>query len=208
MPDALVIDDHPLVARGIAGYLSAGCGYAPVELAFDRAQAAACLRRAPAPALVVLDFWLGQRPAVDLLQHVASHHPETRILVLSGDEDARIMLQAQALGAHGFIKKSDRPAVFAEAVQALAQHRSWFPRLACGDGSPAAASPLATHGLTARQAQVLGMMLRGESNKRIAEALCLSEPTVKEHVSAILRRFDVSSRAQVLALFSGQLGQR
>ncbi len=205
---ALVVDDHPLVARGIAQYLVTHCGFATADLAADAAE---CLRRVSSddpPALAVIDFWLADGTAPALLREIATRATPTRLLVVSGDDQAGIQTQVRKAGAHGFLCKQEPPEVFAQAVTALLGGGSWFPvadRLTLAP-PPARELPVraADLGLTQRQAQVLALVLRGLPNKRIATELALTEPTVKEHVSNVLARLGVPNRVAAINLLRGR----
>ncbi|MDK3022219.1 response regulator transcription factor [Cupriavidus taiwanensis] len=201
---AIVVDDHPLMARGIAGYLAAHCGFDAALHAADAQACAALTEREGCPALLVVDFWLPDGTAVGLLREAATRLPACKLLVMSADDDARVCIKAREAGAHGFILKNEPPELFATAVASLRQGRRWFQQAR----PPSARRELPLEpselGLTARQAEVLGMMLRGLPNKRIALTLSVSEQTVKEHVTAILGKLGVRNRIEALALLHGR----
>lgn len=206
---ALVVDDHPLVARGIADFLISKCGFAGAHVASDARKCAEYVGEHGPPSLAVVDFWLQGRTALPLVRDLLDANPATRLLIMSGDEDAAIPAKARQAGAHGHLLKSDPPEVFAEAVVALMAGRDWFAR---PDVSVAAAEaprrdvPVQPRdfGLTSRQGEVLDFVLRGLPNKRIAIQLGISEPTVKEHISGILAKLGVSNRLEAIALLRGR----
>ena len=115
---ALVVDDHPLVARGIAEYLATHCGFGRVRLAANAAEALGGM--ADEPALAIVDFWLPDGAALSLLRQLVQCWPLARLLVLSGDDDPGVQLKVQAAGAHGFLCKHEPPEVFAQALRQLA----------------------------------------------------------------------------------------
>ena len=205
---ALVVDDHPLVARGIAQYLTTHCGFAHAQTLASSEQ---CLRHIEAgaiPELAVVDFWLPEGAALPLLRHLATAWPQVRLLTVSGDEDEGVQRKVKEAGAHGFLRKDIAPEVFAEAVAALRAGHTWFAppdTASCWHATP---RELPLHprdlGLTERQGEVLNLMLRGLPNKRIARALALSEPTVKEHISNIFAKLGVASRVEAITLLRGK----
>ena len=206
--EALVVDDHPLVARGIAEYLATHCGFGRVLLAADAAAALRCLSNEGEPALVVVDFWLPEGAALPLLQQLQQRCPATRLLVLSGDEDVGVQIKVRNAGAHGFLCKHEPPEVFAQAVAAVLACGTWFAstQLQALPAAPRRELPVQAHelGLTERQGQVLSMMLRGLPNKSIARSLALSEQTVKEHVTGILARLGVANRMEAIQRLQGR----
>ncbi|MBS7758808.1 response regulator, partial [Klebsiella pneumoniae] len=113
------------------GYLISQCGYA---VAHSATNAEECFERVEIdgpPALLVVDFWLPQGTAIDLLRQAMVRAPGCRLLVMSGDEDQRVQIKAKEAGAHGFIRKAEPPEVFAQAVDTLRQGGNWF-RLSSG----------------------------------------------------------------------------
>lgn len=205
---ALVVDDHPLVARGLAAFLQTHCTFSCVQVVVTVSECLQWIAENGCPRLVVIDFWLADGAALSLLSRLAAACKETRLLVVSGDDAAGIQTHVREAGAHGFLRKSEPPEVFAQAVSALMVGELWFPH----DDSivrkqvsrrelPIRASDL---GLTERQGEVLAMMLRGLPNKRIALALSVSESTIKEHVSGILARLGITTRVEAIALLDGR----
>jgi DNA-binding NarL/FixJ family response regulator len=101
------------------------------------------------------------------------------------------------------VLKNEPPELFARAVFALNNNQEWFP-----EGNEAAIKNNHDHlnkfNLTPRQLDVLTMMLRGLPNKRIATQLSISEPTVKEHISNILKKIGVNSRVEAITLLHGK----
>ncbi|AJW28971.1 LuxR family transcriptional regulator [Chania multitudinisentens RB-25] len=203
-PYALVVDDHPLVAGGIAAFLGTHCGYQQVCVATSRQECDSLIEEKGPPQLLVLDFWLADGTALQLIKNLSQKNPNIRLLVISGDENNNVQHKAREIGAHGFVHKHDSPQIFNQAVTALQNGQLWFPD---ASDPPSFSSPTANHqefGLTQRQAEVLAMMLRGFSNKRIAMKLTVSEPTIKEHITGILSKLGVSNRVEAITLLQGR----
>jgi len=208
MPYALVIDDHPLVARGFAEYLATHCGFDDVRMASNGDEGLQHIEADGCPVLAVVDFWLPEGAALMLLGQLARRCAGTRLLVVSGDEDGAIQRKARDAGAHGFVHKNQPPEIFAQVVTVLRTGGVWFTQ---GDDlgpAPAIRRELPMRpqelGLTERQGQVLAMMMRGQPNKRIALTLDISEQTVKEHVTNILARLGVANRMEAITLLRGR----
>jgi DNA-binding NarL/FixJ family response regulator len=201
---ALICDDHPLVGRGLRELLkdhplldSTVCTSCEIE----------CLKYIAAhgvPAIVVADFWLANDASDHLIQQLTLHWPGLPILMMSADDDPVVQLKCQQWGAKGFISKQASPGVIREAVSALIEGLGWFMPL--NDQAivssirknqwPISAREL---GLTVRQGQILGMILEGLPNKRIAQSLNVTEATVKEHVTGVMQKLNVKTRMEAIA---------
>lgn len=200
---ALVVDDHPLVASGIANFLTTHCRFKQAYVATSEETCYRHIRDNGPPRLLVIDFWLSCSTSLKLLREVKQCHPQVRILVVSGDENNDIWQKVKNSGGHGFVLKNEPPESFSKAVFALVDNQEWFPY-----GSQQVvknnSNPLVKFNLTPRQSDVLNMMMRGLPNKRIAAQLLISEATVKEHISNILKKLGVNSRVEAITLLHGE----
>jgi DNA-binding NarL/FixJ family response regulator len=204
---ALVVDDHPLVGRGVAEYLKGHAQLDDARVANNVQEALDTIDTLGAPAVMLIDFWLTTGATDPLISLVRSRWPATKVLVMSGDDNPAIITKARACGAHGFLHKKHPPSMFSDAVTALLQGRLWY---APPESEPVvqphsrnvsvSASEL---GLTPRQGQILAMLLQAFPNRRIADALSVSEHTVKEHVTAILSKLSVSNRVELITKLRG-----
>lgn len=124
---AFVVDDHPLVARGIAHYLTTHCRFVQARTFASGEECWRALESGELPELAVIDFWLPEGAAQPLLKRLSCHWPQLRLLAVSGDEDDGVQRTVAEAGAHGYLRKDVAPEVFAEAIAALRAGRSWFP---------------------------------------------------------------------------------
>lgn len=200
---ALVVDDHPLVASGIANFLITHCQFKKASVVTNEDDCYRQIRDNGPPRLLVIDFWLSFGTALKLLKEVKQLYPQVRLLVVSGDDNNDLWRKVHAAGGHGFVLKSEPPEMFSQAVFALTNNLNWFP-----DGSEISVQSnnekLSKFNLTPRQIDVLNMIMRGLPNKRIAAQLSISEPTVKEHISNILKKIGVNSRVEAITLLHGK----
>ncbi len=205
---AVVVDDHPLVARGIADYLRTHCGFARAEAICHADGLWTHLAQVGIPTLALVDFWLPEGTALPMLARLRAEYPGMRLLVISGDDDPAIRDKVHRLAVDGFVLKHAEPAVFARAVSAVLRGDAWFDDapLATQANDGARSLPLspAELGLTPRQGEVLALMLKGLPNKRVAQQLSLTEQTVKEHVSGILERLGARNRIELITRLSGK----
>lgn len=212
-PYGLVVDDHPLVAQGMAEFLRLHPGLGAARHASDMPEALRLVARHGPPAVALVDFWLADGATAPFIHNLLAMAPQARILIVSGDHHPAITLKARKSGAHGFVHKQEAPDTFAAAVTAVLRGALWF-----GPEAPDAAGPLACGGaalarevqlspadlgLTPRQGQILAMVLEGHPNKPIASALHVSEHTVKEHITAILQKLGARNRVEAIAKLRG-----
>lgn len=212
-PYGLVVDDHPLVAQGMAEFLRLHPGLGTAHHAIGMAEALRLVARHGPPAVALVDFWLADGATAPFVRNLLAMAPQARILIVSGDHHPAIALKARKSGAHGFVHKQETPDTFAAAVTAVLGGALWF-----GPDAPDAAGPLASGaaalarevhlspadlGLTPRQGQILAMVLEGHPNKPIASALHVSEHTVKEHITAILQKLGARNRVEAIAKLRG-----
>ncbi len=196
----LVIDDHPLILDALTQLLPQLAGGVEVRGAVHAGEAIAILDDEPDIALILLDLALPGVRGLDLLADLMLDYPGVPVVVLSATHDDATVNAALAAGARGFIAKTANAGMLLEALQQVLDGivcRATDPaQMPDGDGAHIAPSALR---LTARQADVLRLMVQGKPNKLICRDLRLSEGTVKVHVSAILRTLQVSSRTQAVA---------
>ncbi|BEP93624.1 response regulator transcription factor [Acidovorax sp. sif1233] len=206
-PYALILDDHPLVARGVAEFLRLRLPYLEVAVAGCADDFLPLVATRGAPAIALVDFWLAEGAALGLIALVREHCPGTALAVVSGDDDPAMMERVRQAGAHGFIHKQTPPEIFAQAVEALLGGLAWFVPAPPGNQPPRSRDLPVTPaelGLSVRQGEILALVLQGLPNKRIALQYDLSESTVKEHMSAILLRLGARTRVEAITGLRGR----
>ena len=215
----LVIDDHVLIREALRGVLRELKGEAAVILeASDSRQAMRHIEQNPDVELVLLDLGLPDRDGLEMLSELGKRYPTTSVVVLSAKQDRDTVMEALDLGALGFIPKSGQREVILSAFNLIFSGGVYIPPEILNRREPATApraapalskAGAADLGLTERQIEVLALMMQGKSNKAISRALDLAEPTVKIHVSAILKALKVANRTEaVIAATTLGLGVR
>lgn len=193
----LVVDDHALVREGLCQVLRG------LDAEVEVLQAGSCSRafelalQEPDLDLVLLDYHLPDMNGLEALDIFALRHPELPIIILSGSVNPRIMQKVMNKGAAAFITKSslsDELISVTRLVLAGGVHIPSPPTGATKNSASSTLPPL----FTPRQEEVLRLLLDGYSNKAIGRMLTLSDETVKNHVSGILRGFGVTSRTQAV----------
>jgi DNA-binding NarL/FixJ family response regulator len=214
----LVVDDHALIREALRGVLKKVKGDATVLEASSCSQAMQVIAEHPDLGLILLDLNLPDRDGFSVLTELGERYPTISVVVLSAQNDRSSVARALDLGALGFIPKSGRPEVMLSALQLVFAGGTYIPPEILArdeppsrqhDEKPPAAnrpnvSP-ADLGLTERQVDVLSLMMQGKSNKAICRVLNLAEPTVKNHVTAILKALEVSNRTEAV-IAAGKLG--
>ena len=213
----LVIDDHVLIREAMRGVLRELKGEAAVILeASDSRQAMRQIEQNPDVELVLLDLGLPDRDGLEMLSELGNRYPTISVVVLSAQQDRDTVMKALDLGALGFIPKSGQREVMLSAFNLIFSGGIYIPPEILDRREPAAAPRPAPApakagdvGLTERQIEVLALMMQGKSNKAISRVLDLAEPTVKIHVSAILKALKVANRTEaVIAATALGLGVR
>ena len=207
----LVIDDHVLIREALRGVLRELKGAATVIVeAADGRQAMHQLEQMGAIDLILLDLGLPDRDGFEMLGELGVRYPTIPVVVLSAYRDKATVTRALDAGALGFIPKSSHRDVMLSAFNLVFAGGIYLPPEVLGLREPAIGPdqtprrppnprPTASDiGLTDRQAEVLLLMMKGKSNKAISRALGVAEPTVKIHVSAILKALRVTSRTEAV----------
>src|SRR6185503_13038537 len=187
----LVVDDHFVVRMGLTTLINTQSDMTVVGEATNGKQAVE-LFRAEKPDVTLMDLRMPEMNGVAAITAIRAEFPDARIIVLStydGDEDIYRAFQA---GARAYLLKDMHHDELVNAIRAVHQGQRFIP--------PAIANRLAERmprsELTARELDVLRLIVKGMSNKEIASALRITEGTVKIHVNNLLAKLGVSDRTK------------
>jgi len=200
----LVVDDHALIRDALRGVLTELAADTSVLEASDSRRAMGLIEANPDLHLVVLDLGLPDRDGLVVLADLRKRCPTIAVVVLSALQDRDSVLRALDLGAIGFIPKSAPRDVMVNALRLVLAGGVYIPpealaRPAANDAkAPTRPTSPAEFGLTERQLEVLALMMQGKSNKVISRLLDVAEPTVKHHVTAILKALNVANRTEAV----------
>ena len=208
----LLVDDHALIRDALRGVLKELAADAAILEASDSRQAMRLIEQHPDLHLILLDLNLPDRDGFAVLSDLRKRYATISIVVLSAFNDRENVLRALDLGALGFIPKSSSREVMANALRLIFSGGVYIPPEALGRAETTVAvaalgrrvSPTDL-GLTERQMEVLALMMQGKSNKAISRILDTAEPTVKHHVTAILKALKVANRTEAV-IAVGALG--
>jgi DNA-binding NarL/FixJ family response regulator len=193
-----VVDDHPVVRQGLMAMLR----WEPdLELVGEAADGEEAVRLilAERPDVVLLDLRLPGLSGVEVMRQVRPQAPEVRFLVLTTYDTETYIAPALAAGARGYLLKD---ATIDELMQGIRSVVAGRPALEPGVAARLLDRMADPQGgeLSDREREVLRLLVRGASNKGIAQELSLSENTVKAHISHIFTKLGVQSRAEAVAV--------
>lgn len=200
---ALIVDDHELIRDALSGVLGSFAEITEISEAGTASKAEKLLENTPTISLVMLDLGLPDDDGLTLLRTIRTKYPSVSVVVLSGTEERSNMTMALESGAAGFIPKSATRDVMHGALRLIMSGGIYVPpeilfRPTQKTAPPVLPRGVAKLGLTERQTDVLRLMMQGKSNKEICRELDIAEPTVKNHVTAILRELGASNRTEAV----------
>ena len=201
-PSFVVADDHPMVRDALGTALRQSFAGARIDTAASMAEALAVLEREAEVDALLLDLDMPGMDGLTGLATVRATYPSVPIVVVSATRDGRVMRRAMDLGASAFIPKSASLDSIASVVKAVLDGEVLMPPEAEAAVDDIEAVDFARRAaqLTPQQWRVLALMAQGRLNKQIAFELSVGEPTVKAHVTTILRKLGVRSRTQAVIL--------
>ena len=207
----LVIDDHVLIRESLRGVLRELKPEVAIVEATNAQDTVRLVAEHPDLGLILLDLGLPDRDGFEVLAELRERHPTIPVVVLSGHHDRANVVRALDLGALGFIPKTAQRPVLASAISLVLSGGIYIPPEILGREPAAAAEPGTAQratkkpatsprdlGLTDRQVEVLALMMQGKSNKAIGRVLDLAEPTVRNHVTAVLKALNVTNRTEAV----------
>ena len=202
----LVVDDHPLVRRGVLETLAEQDQIEVVGEATDGRQAVE-MARALEPHVVVMDLNMSGLGGLDATSALHTEMPQVHVLVFTVSESEADLFTAMRFGARGYLLKSAGAEELVRAILHIAEggvivSPSMATKLLSElarmrDTSAASAAPV--EGLSPREMEVLQLVAQGASNKEIASALTITENTVKTHLRNILDSLHLANRSQAAA---------
>jgi len=194
----LIADDHPLFRAAMCQALGDIVG-PDILQASTLNETLSQLDANPDIDLVFLDVKMPGNDGLIGLSEVRARYPDVLVVMVTAFEEAKLIRKALSLGACGFIPKSASIECIAEAVERVLDGEQWLPESAANLTSVDTETDdfsVKLAMLTPHQLKVLRMVADGLLNKQIAYELDISESTVKQHVSAVLRKLNVINRTK------------
>jgi DNA-binding NarL/FixJ family response regulator len=192
------VDDHSLIRAGVRALVLDIPGYAVIGEASDGSQLLEMVEQL-SPDIVLLDISMRETGGLEALQRLKRVRPQSKVLILSMHTDPALIMQALESGAHGYLLKDTTATELEHALEALRNNERYL--------SPAIAHTVInqaltrnqksqpdiadSHNLTARQLEILRLIVRGKSTREIANGLGLSVKTVETHRAQIMKRLQI-----------------
>ena len=195
----MLVDDHNVVRSGLATFLKA---YDDLELVGEARNGleAVDICRQKKPDVILMDLMMPEMDGIAATRAILAETPEIKIIAMTSFEEEQLVKGVLAAGAISYLLKNVTSDELARAIREAVSGRSTL--------SPEAASALVhatrptnqpSYDLTEREMEVLNLVVQGHSNQQIANSLVISVATVKAHISSILSKLGVSSRAEASA---------
>jgi two-component system, NarL family, response regulator LiaR len=195
----LLVDDHRVVSRGVRSYLES---YPDVKVVGIAGSGEEALDRLDEwlPNVVVMDLLMpGGMDGVEATRRIRARSPRTQVVALTASTDEARLIAVLRAGAIGYVRKDADPEVLLAAVRAAARGQSLIdPQVAGTVLQDVLRNRIPGSELTERELEVLRELAQGRINKEIADALGISEETVKTHVGNILSKLHLAHRTQAV----------
>lgn len=202
----LIVDDHVMVRKGLATILKIKSDLKLVGEAGNGREALQMIEQAQ-PDVVLMDLMMPQMDGIEATRLIRQRWPSVQVVALTSFQEKELVREALQAGAVGYLLKNVTAEDLAAAIREAHAGRSTLaPEAIQALIQPGGAEPSSSHedaqsfGLTAREQEVLALLVQGLNNVEIAERLVVSRSTAKAHVSNILSKLGVSNRAEAIVL--------
>jgi NarL family two-component system response regulator LiaR len=195
----MLVDDHNVVRSGLATFLMAYDDLELVGQAGNGLEAVSLCHRKK-PDVILMDLMMPEMDGIAATRAILEDYPDVKIIAMTSFEEEELVHGVLAAGAISYLLKNVTSDELAAAIRAASVGKSTLsPEAAKAlvQATRPAEQPL--YDLTGREKEVLNLVVQGQSNQQIADALVISIATVKAHVSSILSKLQVSSRAEAIA---------
>jgi DNA-binding NarL/FixJ family response regulator len=200
----MIVDDHVVIRSGLRMLIEHDQRMQVVAQAGNRMEA---LERAESerPDVIILDLVLGDEDGLSFLPELCQTSPESRVLVLTGVQNADAHRRAIRRGAMGIVLKEHAADQLLKAIMKVYEGEVWIERTMMGSmiqefNKPALPDPEVTkiQTLTDREREVIALVGEGLKNKQVGERLFISETTVTHHLSSVFSKLEVSDRLELI----------
>lgn len=207
----LIVDDHDIVRKGLSMLISR---QEDMVVAAEAGTAAEAVEKTMelSPDVVVMDIRLPDKSGIEACREIRSENPEVRVLMLTSYSDEEAVMASIMAGASGYLLKEIRSQEIVDAVRRVGAGQSLLDpsvtsgvleRLRRGNHEEDTFASL-----TGQEHRILELIADGRTNKEIADEVTLSDKTVKNYVSNILGKLEVTRRSQAAAMIAGRRARR
>lgn len=205
--NVLIVDDHPLLRQGLSRLLELEGGISVVGQASNGVEALHLLDQLE-PDVLLLDINMPGMNGLEVAKTARDKHPNTEILVLTIHDNESYVNEMIRIGAKGYLLKDSEPREVVQAIKKVVTGETAYSahlmervmeryhHLEVQYGRLQSAATMSDLELTNREMEILQHIVEGLSNKEIASALFISEKTVKNHITSLLRKLEVDDRTQ------------
>jgi DNA-binding NarL/FixJ family response regulator len=191
----LVVDDHPVVRRGLHSMLDGESGISVVGMASCGKEGLQLAEKLN-PDVVLLDLRMSDMGGVEVIHALRTARRDHKVLVLTNYQLDEDIFNAIEAGALGYLLKSASQEEVIEAIKAVSQGKRQIPSAL----AMRLTQRMARTALSAREQEVLELVVQGLTNKEIAQALCISDITARNHVISLLAKLDAKDRTEAATL--------
>ncbi len=196
----LVADDHLLVREGICKLLELDDKITVIGEAIDGEDAVNKTRKLQ-PNLILMDLNMPKLSGIQAAEQIKTIYPEIKVIILTIHDDEEYVFEVLKAGAEGYLQKDVSAEELRSALQMVSNGETLFPASVINrvmGRERSKPEDTIEDILTDREIEVLEMMAKGNNNRTIGEKLFISEKTVKNHVSSILKKLEVNDRTQAV----------
>jgi NarL family two-component system response regulator LiaR len=197
----LIVDDHAMVCQALSILLNSFDEIEVVAIAHD-GQMAVTMCHFYQPDVVLMDLTMPVTDGVKATRLILEANPRIKIVVLSSTGEQELIQEALRAGATGFLSKVGSAEEIAEAVRKAYHGQPYLDMQGLSALISIQQSPAQQigHDLTQRQREVLSLLVEGLNNSQIAERMCITKTTVKNHIHGIFTKLNVANRVRAVAL--------
>ncbi len=195
----LIADDHAMVREGLRALIEEQSGWAVCGEAVSGREAVAKARELK-PDIVVMDFAMPELNGVEATRQIHAALPQTEVLILSMHESEELVREMLAVGARGYVLKSDAGHALVDALKSLAEHKPYFTLKVSALVLQGYLNPQLRHGskLTPREREIVQLIAEGKSTKEVADKLGISVKTAETHRSNAMSKLDLHSVSELV----------
>lgn len=195
----MIVDDHSMVRKGVATFLRNKTDIKVVGEAGDGREAVR-LCESLTPEVILMDMIMPVMGGVEAIRLIHGRWPHIQVIVLTSFQEKEMVQDALKAGAIGYILKNISGEELADAIRSAYRGRPTLAPEVTQQILLSSHTPQIGDDLTAREREVLGLLVEGLSNPEIAERLQISRSTARAHVSNILLKLGVAKRTEAISL--------
>lgn len=196
MAKVILIDDHHIVRQGLEFLLSTVADLEVLASLSDGQSLINYLNEHAIPDIILLDLVMPEMNGIEVTEYVKRHFPDIKVLVLTSYVDDEHVISAINKGADGYEMKDVEPQKLIQTIHDVLNNKRIIHPEAQNVIDTVSSKPHNTNKLSKREIEVLAEMVKGKTNKEIANTLFVSEKTIKTHVSHIFNKLSVTDRTQ------------